>query len=163
MNKDIILKKEAQVKELAEDIKNSKAVLAFKYQGLTVEKISQLRKSLYGSDCCVKVIKNNISRRAIKSLGYDFDNTLSGPVALIFSKEDIIAPAKGIFKFAKENDCVNVLRGIVDGSIYEFEQLQELSNLPNFETMLSQLAYCMYGPLYQLAIGLNMICEQMDK
>ena len=64
--KEILLQKQNEVAELSEKIKSSAAVIAFKYQGLTVEAFQQLRRDMRSNGCEISVIKNNISRRACK-------------------------------------------------------------------------------------------------
>ena len=64
MAKEIILKKQEEVAAVSSKIKDSKAVIAFDYQGLTVEKFMQLRNELRSNGCEICVLKNNISRRA---------------------------------------------------------------------------------------------------
>ncbi|MGM9971471.1 MAG: 50S ribosomal protein L10 [Anaeroplasmataceae bacterium] len=163
MAKEIILKKAEEVSQIAEKMKNSKAVVSFDYQGLTVEKFMQLRNNLRQSGCEVCVIKNNISRRASTELGYNnFASELKGPKAIVFSKDDIVAPAKGLFEFAKENEQVVIANGIVEGDEYTHEQLMVLATLPSRETLLTQLAAGMLGTLSQLAIGLNMLTEKEE-
>ncbi|MDE7095747.1 MAG: 50S ribosomal protein L10 [Anaeroplasmataceae bacterium] len=157
--KEILLQKQKEVAEVSEKMKSSAAVVAFKYQGLTVEAFQNLRKSMRELGCEISVIKNNISRRAAKECGYDLEDALVGPIALAFSKDDLVAPAKVLFKAAGENNKVEVVKGVVDGDIYSFEQLKTLSQLPSYETLLTQLAAGMLGTLSQLAIGLNMLVE----
>ena len=142
--KDILLQKQNEVAELTERIKNSAAVIAFKYQGLTVEAFQQLRRDMRSNGCEISVIKNNISRRACK----------------VFSKDDVVAPAKVLFKAAETNKVIEVVKGVVDGDVYSFDQLETLSQLPSYETLLTQLAAGMLGTVRQLAIGLNMLVEQ---
>ncbi len=161
MAKEIILKKAEEVSSVSTKIKGSKAVVAFDYQGLSVEKFMQLRNSLRVNGCEICVIKNNISRRAAQECGFDaFAETLTGPKAIVFSADDMIAPAKGLFDFAKENEQVKIASGIVDGVVYNFDKLQEIAMLPSYETLLTQLAAGMLGTVRQLAIGLNMLCEK---
>lgn len=162
-NKTIVANKAAEVTQVVEQIKNAKAVVSFSYQGLTVEKFMQLRRNLLKSGCTVSVIKNNISRRASTELGYnEFAESLTGPKAIVFSNADIIAPAKELFDFAKENQQVVVASGIVEGDEYPFDKLQMLATLPSRETLLTQLAAGMYGTLSQLSIGLNMLTEKEE-
>lgn len=157
--KEILLQKQNEVAQVAEKMKSSAAVVAFKYQGLTVERFMQLRRDMRAAGCEVVVVKNNISRRAAKECGYDLEDAFVGPVALVFSKDDVVAPAKVLFKSAEENTCVQVVKGVVDGDIYSFDQLKTLSQLPSYETLLTQLAAGMLGTLRHLAIGLNMLVE----
>ena len=158
--KEILLQKQNEVAELSEKIKNSAAVIAFKYQGLTVEAFQQLRRDMRSNGCEVAVIKNNISRRAARECGYDLDDAFVGPVAVVFSKDDVVAPAKVLFKAAETNKVIEVVKGVVDGDVYSFDQLETLATLPSYETLLTQLAAGMLGTVRQLAIGLNMLVEQ---
>ncbi len=158
--KEILLQKQNEVAELSSKMKESAAILAFKYQGLSVASFMQLRRDMRASGCEVAVIKNNISRRAAKECGYDLEDAFVGPVAIAFSKNDVVAPAKVLFKAAETNDKIQVVKGVVDGDIFSFDQLKELSALPSYETLLTQLAAGMLGTLSQLSIGLNMLVEK---
>ena len=158
--KEVLLQKQNEVAELSEKIKNSAAVIAFKYQGLTVDAFQQLRRDMRSNGCEISVIKNNISRRAAKECGYDLDDAFVGPVAIVFSKDDVVAPAKVLFKAAETNKVIEVVKGVVDGDVYSFDQLETLATLPSYETLLTQLAAGMLGTVRQLAIGLNMLVEQ---
>ncbi len=159
--KESILKKQEEVKAVTEKMKNSVAIVAFKYQGLTVEAFQNLRREMRQNGCEICVIKNNISSRAAKECGYDgFTDALVGPVALAFAESDVVAPAKVLFKqLSAENNKIEVVKGVVDGDVFSFDQLKELSTLPSYETLLTQLAAGMYGTLSQLSIGLNMLVE----
>ena len=160
--KEILLQKQNEVAEVAEKFRNSVAVVAFKYQGLTVDAFQQLRREMRKDGCEIAVLKNNISRRAARECGYDLDAQLSGPIAIAFSKDDLVAPAKHLFK-AAETTKVEVVTGVVDGDVYSFDQLKTLSQLPSYETLLTQLAAGMLGTLNQLAIGLNMLVENAQE
>lgn len=161
MKESIALKQE-QVQQVSAKIKESAAVVVFKYQGLTVEQFQNLRKEMRSNGGEISVIKNNISARAAKDAGYEgLSDAFSGPVAIAFSKSDVVAPAKVLFKAAgAENAKVEVVKGVVDGDIYDFNQLKTLSALPSYETLLTQLAAGMLGTVSQLAIGLNMLVEK---
>jgi large subunit ribosomal protein L10 len=159
--KESIAQKQQEVAQVTEKIKNSASVVVFKYQGLTVEQFQQLRRDMRANGGEISVIKNNISRRAAKECGYEeFSDAFVGPVAVAFSS-DAVAPAKVLFKAAKaENAKVEVIKGVVDGDVYSFDDLKKLSTLPSYETLLTQLAAGMLGTVSQLAIGLNMLVEK---
>ena len=160
--KESIKAKIEEVSQVSAKIKESKAVVVFKYQGLSVSSFQDLRKEMRANGCEVSVVKNNISSRAAKECGYDgLTDAFVGPVALAFSKDDLVAPAKVLFAASKdENSKVEVVKGVVDGDIYDFDKLKALSVLPSYETLLTQLAAGMLGTLSQLAIGLNMLTEK---
>ncbi|MGM9970462.1 MAG: 50S ribosomal protein L10 [Anaeroplasma sp.] len=162
--KESILQKQNEVNELSEKMKNSAAVVVFKYQGLSVAKFQELRREMRSNGGEISVIKNNISTRAAQACGYDdVIDAFAGPVAIAFSS-DMVAPAKVLFKAAtSENAKVEVIKGIIDGDVYSFDQLKTLSQLPSYETLLTQLAAGMLGTVSQLAIGLNMLVEQGEQ
>ena len=161
MSQSIEAKKQA-VAEVSEKFKAAKAVIAFKYQGLSVLKFQELRKEMRANGCEVSVIKNNISARAAKEAGFEgLSDAFVGPVAVAISNNDVVAPAKVLFKAAgEENSKVEIVKGVVDGDIYDFDKLKALSVLPSYETLLTQLAAGMLGTLSQLSIGLNMLVEK---
>ena len=101
-NKDVIAMKETKVKELAEHIKDAKLVLLVDYRGTTVEADTKLRKDIRDVNAELKVIKNNIIKRALDANGEDgLNDVLEGPTAIVSSKEDYLQPLKTIYKFSK--------------------------------------------------------------
>ena len=62
-NEKIIAKKQAQVEELAKEIKEAKVVLLADYRGITVTDVTKLRADLRNVNAEYKVIKNNIIKK----------------------------------------------------------------------------------------------------
>ena len=168
--KETLEQKKQEVAAAAEKFKNSAAIIIFKNNGLTVAEFQSVRRAMREAGCEVSVVKNNISRRAAAEAGYtEFADAFSGTVVTVTSNSDVVAPAKIIFKAAKDivaedgkTSKIEVVSGIIDGDLYSFDQLKTLSQLPSRETLLTQLAAGMLGTLSQLAIGLNMIVEKNE-
>ena len=117
-NKDVIAIKEAKVKELADHIKDAKLVLLVDYRGTTVEADTKLRKNIREVNGELKVIKNNIIKRALDANNESgLDNVLEGPTAVVSAKEDYLQPLKAIYKFSKENENYKIKGGIIDGKV----------------------------------------------
>jgi large subunit ribosomal protein L10 len=57
------------VAELKDNFLKSKAVFFADYKGLTVEQVTELRRRLRSQNVKVKVIKNNLARRAVEEAG----------------------------------------------------------------------------------------------
>ena len=70
-NAKIIAQKEEEVKKLAEKIKSAKVVVMTDYRGITVEDVTKLRADLRAVNAEYVVIKNNITRRALKEAGIE--------------------------------------------------------------------------------------------
>ena len=65
----ILNRKKEEVKELAEKMKNSKLILLTDYRGINVTDDTALRKDLRNANATCSVIKNNITKRALKECG----------------------------------------------------------------------------------------------
>lgn len=161
MQKPIIERKAEAVRELSDKLGRAATVVAFDYPGLTVEQFTKLRGQLREAGCEVTVYKNNISRRASIAAGYEsLADELVGAKALAISFDDVVAPAKIVYDFAKTNKVVQIHAGIVEGKVVGVDQLNALATLPSRETLLTMLAVGMLTPLREVAIGLNMISSE---
>ena len=82
-NASVLEQKKAVVAELIEKIKAAQAGILVDYRGLTVEEDTKLRAKLREAGVEYKVVKNTLTRFAIKELGYDeLDEQLNGPTSL---------------------------------------------------------------------------------
>ena len=105
----ILEQKKESVKELAAKLKEAKAIILVDYRGVTVEQITKIRAELRSLNAEYKVIKNNITKRALNEIGItDLDEHLQGPVAIAISNEDYLGVSKTLYNFAKENDFYKI-------------------------------------------------------
>ena len=89
-NEKIIAQKEKEVNELAEKIKAAKIVLLTDYRGITVDGVTGLRAELRKANSEYKVIKNNITKRALEKCEYaGLEDVLVGPTAVIMNNEEM--------------------------------------------------------------------------
>lgn len=164
MLKESIERKAAAVRELSEKLGRATTVVAFDYHGLSVDQFTKLRSQLREASCEVTVYKNNITKRASIAAGYEgLADTFVGAKALAISYDDVVAPAKIIYDFAKESKIVKLAGGIVEGRVANLDMLNELATLPSRETMLTMLAVGLLTPIRELAIGLNMISSEEEQ
>lgn len=163
MERAVIKRKIEAVEVLTEKLKSAKTVVAFDYPGLTVEQFTKLRSELRKAGAEVTVYKNNISRRASIAAGYEaLADTFVGAKALAISYDDVVAPAKIIYDFAKTNKAVVIQSGVIEGSVVGVNEIQALATLPSRETLLTMLAVGLLTPVKELAVGLNMISENQE-
>lgn len=160
MKETTIAKKSAQVDEIASKFEESSSIVFVDYLGLTVDKISELRRQLYNSGCELKVVKNNILRRAAHKNGYEgLDDILVGPSAVALSK-DATNASKIIYDFAKNNNELKVKSGVIEGKVYEEAELKVLASLPNKDGMLSMLLSVLQAPVRNLAYAIKAVSEK---
>jgi len=158
----IIEGKKAVVSEIEDNIKNSESVILFTYQGLTVAELSDLRRELRKVDSEVKVYKNTLVKRALDDLKISLDGFLEGPNAIVFGK-NLLEPIKVISEFAKTHDKAEIRVGIINGAPADISVIKEYAAIPSREGLLTMLAGGMIQYVRDLAIGLNLYAEQLEK
>ena len=141
--------------EAVEDLKarldGAKTVLLTEYRGLTVQQIGELRKQLRAVSAEYKVVKNRLAKIAISASELEvLKPQLTGPVALVVSKDDPVAVAKAVSTFARTNQALTIKGGYVDGQFMQPDALKALSELPSKEALRAQLVGAISGPLTQL-------------
>ena len=163
-NANIIAQKEKAVKELAEKIKSAKTVVLTDYRGITVEDVTKLRADLRAANAEYIVIKNNITRRALKEAGVEGieESVLEGPTALIIGKEDYLPTLKALYAYVKDHDFYKIKSGIVEGNVSSAEEIIILAKLPSREELLAKFAGALLGNITKLAIAVNQVKEQKE-
>lgn len=159
----ILNQKEEEVSALAAKMKEAKLVLLTDYRGINVEDVTNLRTELRNAKAEYKVIKNNITRRALAECGIEgLEEQLTGPTAVIMSNEDYLEPAKAIYKFSKDNDFYKIKGGVIEGKVMTAEEIITLAKLPSRETLLSMLAGALLGNISKLAVALDQVKVQKE-
>ena len=160
----IINQKKEEVSKLAEKMKNDKLILLTDYRGITVEDVTNLRTDLRNTKSEYKVIKNNITRRALAECGIEgLDEQLVGPTAVILNDEDYLEPAKAIYNYSKNNDFYQIKGGVIDGKVMTAQEIITLAKLPSRETLLSMLAGALLGNISKFAVALDQVKVQKEQ
>lgn len=162
-NEKIIKQKQEQVTALANQIKEAKLVLLTDYRGINVTDDTELRKSLRNAKAEYRVIKNNITRRALQECGIEgLEAQLEGPTAVILGNEDYLEPAKAIYEYAKKNENYKIKGGIIEGKVMTAEEIITLAKLPSRQTLLGMLAGALLGNVTKLAVALDQVRVQKE-
>ncbi len=137
------------LKELDEKFGKAKAIYFSNYRGLTVKKMTDLRKKLFKSKVDYMVAKKTLYRIAIKNnkLPEAPDNVLEGPVGAAFGYDDVIAPIKALYEFAKDAEKFEILGGLVEGRYISKAEAKALAMLPSREELLAKLVGSMKSPI----------------
>lgn len=146
-------KKEELVKEIAEKIKKSKAIVFTDYRGLSVEEISDVRGKLREKGIEFKVIKNTLFKIAVKEAKSDIDveSIKDHPVAVAFGYDDEVEPAKITYSFAKDHEALELIGGVLNGKSISLEEVKVLALIPGREEMYARVVGSLASPLRGLA------------
>ena len=160
----ILNQKKEEVSKLAEEFKTSKIILLTDYRGINVEDVTSLRNDIRNTNSKYRVIKNNITRRALKEAGIEgLEEQLVGPTAVITNSEDYLEAAKAIYNFTKDNDYYKIKGGVIEGKVMTAEEIITLAKLPSKDTLISMLAGAFLGNISKLAVALEQVRIQKEE
>ena len=130
MNKE---QKKNYISEMTTQFEKSKAVMVTHYQGLTMTQLDELRAQMREHGIIFKITKNRITKLALeKTTCKDLTNLFTGPTAVAFG-EDAIMSARILSKFAKDNQNLKLIGGIMNDEILDQAGVQNVANLPTLD------------------------------
>jgi large subunit ribosomal protein L10 len=157
MNKD---QKEAVVEELAGELKDSGAVLAIDYRGISVPQAAELRSALREADTRFRVVKNRLTLRAADAAGTEpLKEHLEGPTALALVRGDVALAAKTISRLGSDWELLGYKGGLIEGAALDADSFQAMARLPGLEVLQGQFAGVVASPLTGLIRGLGSMIQ----
>jgi large subunit ribosomal protein L10 len=162
-NARIIQEKQQAVEEISTKLRESSCTVVADYRGLNVAQVTELRKQLREAGVEFSVLKNSLVRRATESAELsELNEVLTGPTAIAFSKDDVVAPAKILNEFAKKNEALKLKGGVLEGQVVGVEQLKALADLPSREGLLSMLLSVLQAPIRNFALAVKAVAEKQE-
>ncbi len=137
------------VKELIEKIKAAKSVVFVDFKGLKVKDATILKRSLRAAGVEYVVVRKTLIDIALKNAGIEGANIakVEGQVALSLSNLDEVAAAKIIDTFAKTNENVKMLGGVLGTQLMNADEVKALAKVPSKEQLLGQLVGTLNAPI----------------
>ena len=155
----VIETKQQVVTEIADKLRASKSTIVVDYRGLTVSEATELRKQLREAGVEFKVYKNSLTRRAAESAEMaELNEFLTGPNAIAFSNEDVVAPAKVLNDFAKDHEALEIKAGVIEGKLVTLDEVKAIATLPSREGLLSMLL----SVLQAQSVTLHLLLKQLQ-
>ena len=156
----VLESKKAIVAQLTERFQNAQAGVLADYRGLTVAQDTALRVKMREAGVEYTVLKNNLVRFAANEAGLsELDSILHGPTAIATSADDVVAPAKVLVEFAKENEALELKGGFVDGKVISLEEVKTYAAIPSKEVLISKMLGSLQSPIGALARTLQAIVD----
>jgi large subunit ribosomal protein L10 len=156
--------KKVIVDEIADKLKAAKTTVVVDYRGLNVSEVTELRKQLREAGIEFKVYKNSLTRRAAEASELaGLNDALTGPNAIAFSNEDVVAPAKILNDFAKKHEALEIKAGVIEGNVASLEDIKALAELPSREGLLSMLLSVLQAPIRNLALATKAVAVQKEE
>ena len=159
MNKE---QKKNYISEIESQFKNNEAVIVTHYQGLTMTQLDDLRSKMREHGIKFQITKNRITKLALeKTKCKDLSDLFTGPTAVAFSSDAIIS-ARILSKFAKDNENLKLLGGIMGEEVLDQAGLQNVANLPTLDEARAKIVGILATPASKFVSILLARSEKMS-
>jgi len=129
--------KKAIVAEVQEAAKGALSAVVADSRGVTVDKMTALRKEARENDVWIKVVRNTLARRAIQGTDYEcLLESFVGPTLIAFSSGHPGAGARILRQHAKGDSNLELKAAAFEGELVDIAML---ATLPTYEEALAKL------------------------
>ena len=158
MNKE---QKKNYISEMETQFQNNEAVMVTHYQGLTMSQLDELRGQMREHGIKFTITKNRITKIALeKTKCKELSNLFTGATAVAFS-DDAIISARILSKFAKTNESLKLLGGIMGNEVLDQAAVQNVANLPTLDEARANIVGILATPASKLVSILLARSEKM--
>ncbi len=159
MNRD---EKEKEIQALNEEFKKARNLFVAGFQGLTVSQDTDLRRSIRATGSKYKVVKNTLAERACKGTPIEpIQDKFKGSSALAYNEKDPVALAKALTTYAKSNPLFLFKAGVVEGRVVNLADLEQISNLPSKEELISKLMFLLKAQAQRVASAVSGVSRNL--
>ena len=153
--------KTAEIADLKETFSGVTTAVVLEFKGLTVEKDTAFRKSIREGKGAYRVGKNTLMRLAAKDTPVEpLAGSFKGNSSVAVTKDDVVALAKALNGFLKDNPAATFKAGVMDGKQITMKDIETLANLPSRNELIAKLLYLMKYPISGLAVALEGVRKQ---
>jgi large subunit ribosomal protein L10 len=136
--------KQAIVAEVSEAAKGALSAVIADSRGVTVDKMTELRKLGREAGVYMRVVRNTLMRRVVEGTPFEcLKDAFVGPTLVAFSNEHPGAAARIFKAFAKENPNFEVKAAAFEGELISAANIDRLATLPTYEEAIARLMSAM--------------------
>ena len=129
--------KKAIVAEVQQAANEALSAVVADSRGVSVAKMTGLRKEARDHGVTIRVVRNNLAKRAVVGTPCEcLTETFVGPTLLAFSSEHPGAAARILSEFAKANEAFEIKAAAFEG---ELTDVSFLANLPTYDEAIAKL------------------------
>jgi len=143
--------KQALRAEMGDRFDRAKATIVAEYRGMTVQELTTLRVNLRRAKGEFKVISNRITKKAVEGLSEEktdknVNKHFKGPIGVAFIYGDSAQGTKTVLDYAKDNEKLKVIGGLIGKDLMTVDQLKVIASLPPKEVLLAQIVGLISSP-----------------
>ncbi|MFG6139351.1 MULTISPECIES: 50S ribosomal protein L10 [Halomonas] len=132
--------KKAIVAEVSEAAKDALSVVVADSRGVSVTKMTELRKQARENGVQIRVVRNTLARRALEGTQWEcLNESFVGPTLLAFSTDHPGAAARLFKEFGKSEEDFEVKALAYEGEFIPASDLDRLASLPTYDEAIAKL------------------------
>lgn len=148
-----------KVELLSRLIQESTIIISANFSGMSVDMMTELRRSLREQGIEFKVVKNTLTYLAADDAGNPMvKNLVEGQTAIAFGFSDPTQPAKTLTEFIVANKApLKIMAGVMGDRALTAAEINELAILPGKDDLIALLLGQLEAPISHL---LNILASQ---
>ena len=155
--------KQELVASLKDVFSNASVVVVTHYSGLNVSEMTELRNRVREAGASFRVTQNRLTRLALDGTGYQpLEGYFDGPTAIGYSDDPVAAP-KALVRFARDNEKLVVLGGMMGADQLDVDGIKSLANLPSLDELKVTLIGLISRPATKTAQVLQAPAAQLAR
>lgn len=142
--------KAQEITQISERFARAKAAFLVDFKGMSVEKVTDLRKQLNPIKSEMRVVRNTLAIRALKDhpgAESALKDRFVGTNAIVFAYDDASASAKLLSEFAKNVEELQLKSGVMDNKALDEAKIKYLATLPSKEQLRAQFLGTLQAPM----------------
>lgn len=156
MKKLGLLFRETLEGRIKNEFKNSETLFIIRYDKLSSPDMTQLRQSLKAVNATLFVVKNTLSRRALKDLGLEaLLKFVDGPCGLVFAPQEPVDTSRVLYNFFRGHEQLKLEAGFLKDRVLEKKEIETLACLPSKDVLRFKAVMALKSPLFGLVMVLK--------
>jgi large subunit ribosomal protein L10 len=150
--------KETELGELEAAFRSIETAVLVDYRGVSVPKVTELRRQVRAAGADYRVVKNTLAKRAVKGTALaPLDVHFKGATAVVYTSKDPVAMAKVLTTFVKSSPTMTFKAAMVQGRAVAAKAVDELASLPSKAELYAKLLFVLNAPAQQLVTVLSAV------
>jgi large subunit ribosomal protein L10 len=156
-------KKGEILSKLTEAAEKANTLVFVNFHAVPVQLATEIRKKLRDNGVQYFVAKKTLIKKAFGEKGFAGElPELPGEIAVAFG-EDQLAPAKGIYDYAKKNpELLKIVGGVFENKFVDAAGMLNVATIPGRETLYGMFVNVINSPIQGLVIALDAIAKKRE-
>lgn len=141
--------KQDVVNDLTDKLQKVKSGVFVNFSGLKMKETQKLRELTWDKGVDYQVVKKTLLKIALKNAGLEGvdPKSMEGNLGVALGTEDEVAAPKLFADFAKENEALKILGGILENQFIDAAKVKALAALPSKQELLGKLVGTIAAPM----------------